>query len=68
MSDILSQNEIDDLLIIAELSVRDNIILALQVMKGFFKPFSRKQAEAFSNQFIQRRLAAEGAFDGREGE
>jgi len=39
--------------IIAELSVRDNIILALQVMKGFFKPFSRKQAEAFSNQFIQ---------------
>jgi monosaccharide-transporting ATPase len=40
--------------IIAELSVRDNIILALQVMKGFFKPLSRKQAEEFSNQYIQK--------------
>jgi monosaccharide-transporting ATPase len=39
--------------IIAELSVRDNIILALQVMKGFLRPLSRKQAEAFSEQFIQ---------------
>lgn len=39
--------------IIADLSVRENIILALQVMKGFFKPFSRKQAEAFADQFIQ---------------
>ena len=40
--------------IIAELSVRDNIILALQVMKGFFRPLSRKQAEEFSDQYIQR--------------
>ncbi len=40
--------------IIDELSVRDNIILALQVMKGFFRPFSRKQAEAFSDRFIQK--------------
>jgi simple sugar transport system ATP-binding protein len=40
--------------IIDELSVRDNIILALQVMKGFFRPFSRKQAEAFSDQYIRR--------------
>jgi simple sugar transport system ATP-binding protein len=39
--------------IIAELSVRDNIILALQVMKGFFRPLSRKQAEAFSREYIQ---------------
>jgi simple sugar transport system ATP-binding protein len=39
--------------IIAELSVRDNVILALQVMKGFFKPFSRKQAEEFSQRFIR---------------
>ncbi|MBN2318566.1 MAG: sugar ABC transporter ATP-binding protein [Acidobacteria bacterium] len=39
--------------IIAELSVRENIILALQVMKGFFKPFSRKQAEAFADQYIR---------------
>ena len=40
--------------IIAELSVRDNIILALQVMKGFLRPLSRKQAEAFCEQYIQR--------------
>jgi len=38
--------------IISELSVRENIILALQVMEGFFKPFSRKQAEAFADEFI----------------
>jgi simple sugar transport system ATP-binding protein len=40
--------------IIADLSVRDNIILALQVMKGFFKPLSRKQAEAFADEYIKR--------------
>lgn len=40
--------------IIAELSVRDNIILALQVMKGFFRPLSRKQAEEFSSQYIEK--------------
>ena len=40
--------------IIDELSVRDNIILALQVMKGFFRPLSRKQAEEFADQFIQK--------------
>ncbi len=40
--------------IIGELSVRDNIILALQVMKGFFKPFSRAQAEAFADEYIKK--------------
>jgi len=40
--------------IIAELSVRDNIILATQVTKGFFKPLSRKQAEAFADEYIKR--------------
>ena len=40
--------------ILAELSVRDNIILALQVMKGFFRPFSRKQAEAFAVEYMNR--------------
>ncbi len=39
--------------IIDELSVRDNIILALQVMKGFFRPLSRKQAEEFADQYIK---------------
>lgn len=40
--------------IIADLSVRDNIILALQVMKGFFKPFTRKQAEDFADEYVQK--------------
>ena len=39
--------------IIAELSVRDNIILALQVMKGFFHPFSKAQAEAFADEYVK---------------
>ncbi len=40
--------------IIADLSVRDNIILALQVLNGFFKPFSVKQAEAFADEYIEK--------------
>ncbi|MDX9809022.1 MAG: sugar ABC transporter ATP-binding protein [Sphaerochaetaceae bacterium] len=40
--------------IIDDLSVRDNIILTLQVMKGFFKPFSMKQAEAFADEYIEK--------------
>lgn len=39
--------------ILADLSVRDNLILALQVLKGFFKPLSRKQAEDFTDQYIK---------------
>jgi len=39
--------------IVADLSVRDNIILALQVMKGFFKPFSKSEAEAFAVKYIK---------------
>jgi len=39
--------------IIADLSVRDNIILALQVLKGFFRPFSETEAEAFANEYIK---------------
>lgn len=39
--------------IVGDLSVRENIILALQVMKGFFRPFSRKQAEAFADEYIK---------------
>ena len=39
--------------IVGDLSVRENIILALQVMKGFFKPFSRAQAEAFADEYIK---------------
>ena len=40
--------------IIDELSVRDNIILALQVIKGFFRPFSRKQAEEFADEYTKK--------------
>ena len=39
--------------IIADLSVRDNIVLALQVMKGFFKPFSAAEANAFADEYIK---------------
>lgn len=39
--------------IIESLSVRDNIILALQVLNGFFRPFSRKEAEAFADEYIK---------------
>lgn len=38
--------------IIDELSVRDNIIIALQVMRGFFKPFSKAEAQAFADEYI----------------
>ena len=39
--------------IVSELSVRDNIILAQQVMKGFFRPFTRKQAEEIAQKYIK---------------
>ncbi len=39
--------------IVGELSVRENIILALQVMKGFFRPFSRAQAEDIADEYIK---------------
>ena len=39
--------------IIADLSVRENIILALQVMKGFFHPMSKAQMEQFADEYIQ---------------
>ena len=39
--------------IIADLSVRDNIILALQVIQGMGHPFSRAQAEAFADEYIK---------------
>ena len=38
--------------LIADLSVRENIVLALQNMNGFFKPFSLKKAQAFADEYI----------------
>ena len=39
--------------IIGDLSVRDNIILALQVLKGFFKPFTKAEAYRFADEYIK---------------
>jgi monosaccharide-transporting ATPase len=39
--------------IVEDLSVRENINLALQVMKGFFRPFSKKKAEAIADEYIK---------------
>jgi simple sugar transport system ATP-binding protein len=39
--------------IIVDLPVLDNIILALQILKGFFRPFSKSEAEAFAVKYIK---------------
>ena len=39
--------------IISELSVRENIILAMQVMNGIFKPISRSESLAFAEEYIK---------------
>lgn len=39
--------------IIADLSVRENIIIALQVLKGFFRPFSKAEQEKFADEYIK---------------
>ena len=39
--------------IIADLSVRDNIILALQVMRGFFKPMSHSEMDQFADEYVK---------------
>ncbi|MBR3683683.1 MAG: sugar ABC transporter ATP-binding protein [Lachnospiraceae bacterium] len=39
--------------IVGDLSVRENIILALQVMRGFFKPFSKAEAYKFADEYIK---------------
>ncbi|MBE5872800.1 MAG: sugar ABC transporter ATP-binding protein [Lachnospiraceae bacterium] len=39
--------------IVGDLSVRENIILAAQVLKGFFKPFSKAEAAKFADEYIK---------------
>lgn len=39
--------------IIGDLSVRENIILALQVLEGFWKPFTRAEADDFAEKYIK---------------
>ena len=38
---------------VGDLSVRDNIILAAQVLRGFFRPFSKAQANKFADEYIK---------------
>ena len=39
--------------IVGDLSVRDNIILAAQVLRGFFRPFSRAEANKFADEYTR---------------
>ena len=39
--------------IVGDLSVRDNIILAQQVLRGFFKPFSKAEANKIAEKYIE---------------
>ncbi len=39
--------------IVGDLSVRDNIILSLQVLKGFFRPFSKAEAGKMADEYIK---------------
>ena len=39
--------------IVGDLSVRENIVLALQVKKGFFKPFTKAEAYKFAGEYIK---------------
>ena len=39
--------------IVGDLSVRENIILALQVLKGFLKPFTKAEANKFAEDYIK---------------
>jgi galactofuranose transport system ATP-binding protein len=39
--------------IVAELSVRENIVLALQARRGLFKPLSRQKQNEIANRFIK---------------
>jgi simple sugar transport system ATP-binding protein len=40
--------------IVGDLSVRENSILALKVMTGFFKPFSKAKANEFAEEYIRK--------------
>lgn len=39
--------------IVGDLSVRENIILAAQVLRGFFRPFSKAEANQFAEEYIK---------------
>jgi len=39
--------------IVGDLSVRENIILAFQVLKGFFRPITKAEANKFADEYIK---------------
>ena len=39
--------------IIGDLSVRENIIVAMQVMRGFFRPLSKAEANKYAEEYIK---------------
>jgi len=39
--------------IIGDLSVRENIIFAMQVMRGFFRPLSKAEANKYAEEYIK---------------
>ena len=39
--------------IVGDLSVRDNLILALQVLRGFFHPISKAEANKLADEYIK---------------
>ncbi len=39
--------------IVGDLSVRDNIVLALQVLRGYFRPISKEEAYKFADEYIK---------------
>ncbi len=39
--------------IVGDLSVRDNIILAAQLLRGFFRPFTKAEANQFADEYIK---------------
>ena len=40
--------------ILADLSVRENIIIALQAKRGIFKPMTKKEMEEFADEYIEK--------------
>ena len=48
----LSESRKDDGLV-GDLSVRDNIILAQQVLRGFFRPYSKSEAYKIADEYIK---------------
>ena len=40
-------------MVLSEISVRENIIFAMQVMRGFFRPLSKAEANKYAEEYIK---------------